>query len=203
MVRERLAGKRIAILATDGFEESELFSPLKALEDAGARVEVISLKTGKIKGWKDNEWAKSISVDRLVAGARAENYDGLMLPGGVINADQIRNDRAAVKFVGTFMRAGRPIAAICHAAWALIETGLLGGRTLTSWGSLKTDLRNAGATWVDKEVVVDHGLVSSRCPDDLPAFNLKMIEEFAEGLHTPQGSGRIVKAHIDPSDMVH
>lgn len=178
-----LKGKKIAILATNGFEESELFEPLKALREADAEVEVIAPKAGKIRAWKDNDWGSSIEVDRVLSEADPEDYDGIMLPGGVINADKIRNEENAVKFVKAIAESGKPIAAICHAAWTLIETGCVSGHQMTSWPSLKTDLQNAGATWVDEEVVTDHGWVTSRKPDDLPAFNRKMIEEFREGRH--------------------
>jgi protease I len=170
--------KKVAILATDGFEEAELFEPKKALEQAGATVTIVSLKKGEIKGWKDNQWAKSLPVDQTLSQANAQDFDALMLPGGVINADKIRSTPEAVRFAGEFVKNGKPIAAICHAAWTLIETGEVRGRTLTSWPSLKTDLQNAGATWVDAEVIVDQNWVTSRKPDDLPAFNKKMIETF-------------------------
>lgn len=183
MSQDKLKGMKIAILATDGFEQSELFEPLKAVEEAGARVEIISLKDGKIKGWSDNDWGKSISVDKTASKAKAEDYDGLILPGGVINADILRGDKNAVNFVATYLRTNRPLAAICHAAWILIEAGGVEGRTMTSWASLKTDLENAGVKWVDQEVVSENGWVTSRSPKDLPAFNKKMIEEFAEGQH--------------------
>jgi protease I len=171
-----MQNKIVAILATDGFEEAELFEPKKALEEAGATVKIISLKTGKIKAWKDGDWSKTISVDELVTAAHGNEFDALMLPGGVINTDKIRSDAEAVKFTRAFVDAKKPVFAICHAAWTLVETGSLKGRTLTSWPSLKTDLKNAGATWVDQEVVVDQNWVSSRKPDDLPAFNKKIIE---------------------------
>lgn len=180
---EELAHKKIAILATNGFEESELFQPKKALEGAGADVEIISLKDEKIKSWKDKDWGTSIAVDRSVTAAQAEDYDALMLPGGVINADTLRNDDEAVQFVSEFVTAGKPIAAICHGAWILIEAGGVDGREMTSWPSLRTDLLNAGALWADAEVIVDNGWVTSRKPDDIPAFNIKMIEEFKEGVH--------------------
>lgn len=183
-----LSGKKIAILATDGFEESELLEPRKALEDANADVEVISLQMGKIKSWKSNDWGESIEVDKTVKDANPDDYDGLLLPGGVINADKIRNDRAAIEFVKSIAQRGTPIAAICHAAWTLIETGHAQGHEMTSWPSLKTDLQNAGAHWVDQEVVTDNGWVTSRKPDDIPAFNREMIEEFREGRHAPMAS---------------
>lgn len=188
-----LKGKRIAILATNGFEESELFEPLKALRDADAEIEIIAPKAGKIRAWKDNDWSSSIAVDRVLADANPDDYDGLVLPGGVINADKLRAEADAVSFVKSIAESGTPIAAICHAAWTLIETGCVSGHEMTSWPSLKTDLQNAGASWVDKEVVTDNGWVTSRKPDDLPAFNRQMIEEFAEGKHhmqrPPQSKG--------------
>ncbi|MBX3016424.1 MAG: type 1 glutamine amidotransferase [Bdellovibrionaceae bacterium] len=186
-----LKGKRIAIVATNGFEESELFEPLKALRDADADVEIISPKAGKIRAWKDNDWGSSIAVDRVVQEATPEDYDGLVLPGGVINSDKLRGEADVVSFVKSIAENGTPIAAICHAAWTLIETGCVSGHEMTSWPSLKTDLQNAGANWVDREVVTDHGWVTSRKPDDLPAFNQKMIEEFGEGKHPPQRSTSI------------
>lgn len=180
-----LTGKKVAILATDGYEESELLTPKKALDDAGAETFIVSLKEGKIKGWKHGDWSGSIDVDLIAADADADDYDALVLPGGVMNPDKLRTDMKAVEFVSHFVEAGKPIAAICHGPWTLVETNILEGRTVTSWPSLKTDLINAGAKWVDEEVVVDNGLVTSRKPDDLEAFCQKMLEEFAEGSHTP------------------
>jgi protease I len=178
-----LQGKTIAILATDGFENSELRKPKAALEAAGATTKIVSLKSGEIKGWEKKDWADPIDVDETVDSVDATKFDGLLLPGGVMNPDALRKEESAVKFVKAFVDAGKPIAAICHGPWTLIETGAVRGKTMTSWPSLKTDLTNAGANWVDAEVVVDRGLVTSRKPDDLPAFNRKMIEEFAEGRH--------------------
>jgi protease I len=184
LATERLTGKKFAILATNGFEQSELLEPKKALENAGAKVDVVSPESGTIKGWKDKNWGEKISVDVELKNAKASEYDGIVLPGGVINPDQLRMNPAAVDFVKSFVKNKKPIAAICHGPWTLIETGLLKeGRKMTSWPSLKTDLTNAGAKWVDQDVVVDHGLITSRKPDDLPAFNKKMIEEFADGKH--------------------
>lgn len=177
----QLIGKTIAIVAADGFEKSELFEPKRALEKAGAAVDVISLKTGEIRSWSKNDWGARISVDRAVEDSSPDQYDALMLPGGVINADALRKNKQVVEFVKAFAVSGKPIASICHAAWTLIETGYVKGHTMTSWPSLKTDLENAGAHWVDEEVVVDNGWVTSRKPEDLPAFNKKMIEEFNEG----------------------
>jgi protease I len=177
--KNKLKNKNIAILATDGFEESELFEPKKALEDAGAKVNIVSLKKGDIKAWKKNDWGKSIHVDMLAGGSSSVEFDALMIPGGVMNPDKLRNDKAAVEFVKSFVREGKPIASICHGPQVLIETGLTKGKKMTSWSSLKTDLINSGANWVDEEVVVDGKLVTSRSPEDIPAFNEKMIESFS------------------------
>lgn len=186
MDKQKLEGFRVAILATDGFEQSELFEPKAALEEAGAEVEVVSPKEGAIKGWKDGNWGKSIAVDLLLEAADPNDFDGLLLPGGVINPDRLRLEEKAVRFVDSFLKSGKPIAAICHGPQTLIETKALTGKTLTSWPSLRTDLENAGARWVDEEVVVDNGIVTSRKPADIPAFNRKMIEEFQEGWHDRQ-----------------
>jgi protease I len=189
-----LEGKRIAVLATDGFEQSELLRPRRALDEAGATTEVVSPKTGTIKGWDHQDWGKEVTVDVALKRAKAEHYDGLLLPGGVMNPDQLRLEPAAVEFVRKFFEAGKPVAAICHGPQMLIEAGVVHDRRLTSYPSLKTDLQNAGAEWVDEPVVVDQGLVTSRKPDDIPRFNEKMIEEFAEGVHSGQsrlaGQGR-------------
>lgn len=178
-----LSGKNVAILATDGFEERELFEPKKALENAGAEVKILSLASGKITGWKKGDWGKSISVDDVLEDVYPQHYDAIMLPGGVINSDTLRDNPSVIEFMTEFAESGKPIAAICHAPWILIETGLCEGRQMTSWHSLKTDLENAGASWSDSEAIVDRGWVTSRKPDDIPAFNEKMIEEFAEGPH--------------------
>ena len=175
----QLENRRVAILATDGFEESELFEPKKALENAGAKVNIISIKTGEIKSWHKKNWGKSIHVDAIVEDANPGQYDALMIPGGVMNPDQLRNNNKAVEFVKTFVNDGKPIASICHGPQVLIETGMIKGKTMTSWASLKTDLTNSGAKWVDREVVVDGNLITSRSPEDIPAFNKKMIEIFA------------------------
>lgn len=182
-MEKKLKGKRIAILATDGFEQSELFEPKKALDEAGAETCIVSLKTGEIKGWNEGNWGKAIKVDELVADSDSDAFDGLLLPGGVINPDKLRKEEAVVNFVQGFVESQKPIAAICHGPQTLIETGAVAGRTMTSYSSIKTDLINAGANWVNDEVVVDQGLVTSRSPQDIPAFNRKMIEEFAEGVH--------------------
>ena len=183
-----LQGKRVAILATDMFEQVELVEPRKALEDAGATVELVSLEEGEIQGFNHYDKADLFPVDRTVEEARADEYDALVLPGGVGNPDRLRMDENAVAFVRDFFELRKPVAAICHAPWTLIEAGVVGGRTVTSWPSLQTDLRNAGAEWVDREVVVEDGLVLSRKPDDIPAFNRAMLEEFAEGRHERQGA---------------
>ncbi len=175
-----LSGKTIAVLATDGFEQIELLDPVKALRDAGARVEVVSPTEGQIQGFEHLTPGQMVKVDRPLSGADAASYDGLLLPGGVANPDQLRANDEALAFVRAFFDAGKPVAAICHAPWVLIDAGVAEGRRLTSFKSIRTDLRNAGAEVVDEEVVVDDGLITSRCPDDLPAFNAKMIEEFAK-----------------------
>jgi len=187
-----LSGKRVAALVDNGFEQSELLEPRKALEDAGARVDVVSPQRSEVRGWKHTDWGKSVSVDRGLDEASADEYDALLLPGGVMNPDKLRVNPKAVAFVKAFVAAGKPIAAICHAPWTLIEAEAVRGRRVTSWPSLKTDLRNAGANWVDEECVVDNGLVTSRKPDDIPAFNKKMIEEFVEGRHSPRGAREMV-----------
>ncbi len=187
---ETLSGKKIAILTEDGFEESELTSPQEALKKAGARVDIISPKDGKVKAWNHDHWSITVPVDKNIEEARPEEYDGLVLPGGVMNPDQLRKNKFAVDFASRFLTAGKPVAAICHGPQLLIETGLLKGRKLTSYPSLKTDLKNAGAEWSDQEVIVDNGLVTSRTPKDLPAFNKKMIEEFSEGKHAMKSISR-------------
>ena len=178
----------IAVLATDGYEQSELTEPIKALEDAGAAVHVVSPKMGKIRGWKDGNWGDSVDVDRTIdeAQARVDEYDALVLPGGVMNPDQLRMREDATTFVREFFKAGKPVGAICHGPQVLIDCGVIEGREVTSYPSIKNDLKNAGARWVDKEVVVDQGLVTSRTPKDLPAFNKKLIEEIREGIHAGQ-----------------
>lgn len=180
MTTGTLKGKKIAILVTDGFEQSELMEPRKALDEAGATTQVVSPADGKVKGWNHKEWGNAVPVDVPLKSASAEDFDALLLPGGVMNPDQLRMDPKAVEFVKHFADSRKPVAAICHGPWTLIEAGAVRGRTLTSWPSLKTDLKNAGANWVDKEVVNDAGLVTSRKPDDIPAFNREMIRLFAE-----------------------
>jgi len=185
-VSDQLRNKRVAALVENGFEQSELLEPKKALEAAGARVDIVSPQTGKVKGWQHTDWGQEVSVDRQLEQANADEYDALLLPGGVMNPDKLRANGRAVAFVKAFVDAGKPIAAICHGPWTLIEAGAVRGRRMTSWPSLQTDLKNAGANWVDQEVVTDNGVVTSRKPDDIPAFNRKMIEEFAEGRHDRQ-----------------
>jgi protease I len=180
---QKLDGKRVAIVATDGFEQAELTEPMKALQEAGAKTEIVSVKPGQIQGWKHFDKADFFTVDKTVDQAKPDDYDALMLPGGVANPDQLRINEKAIAFIRHFVDAKKPIAAICHGPWTLIDAGAVRGRKMTSWPSLKTDLRNAGAEWVDQEVVADQGLITSRKPDDIPAFNRKMIEEFAEGRH--------------------
>lgn len=175
-----LTNVRVAIVSENGFEESELISPKAALEEAGAIVHIISPHPNSIRGWNDGDWGKEIKVDKDIGDVAAAEYDALLLPGGVMNPDKLRMSEEAVDFVKHFLKEGKPVAAICHAPQTLIETGLLKGKTMTSYKSLKTDLENAGAQWVDKEVVVDDGLITSRSPADLPAFNKRMVEEFAK-----------------------
>jgi protease I len=186
----RLDGKRIAILIENGFEQVEMTEPRKALDQAGARTEIVSPVQGQVNGWNMTDWGDKFPVDVPLQNADPNNYDALLLPGGVMNPDKLRVNPKAMDFVRAFYDAGKPIAAICHGPWSLVEISMVQGRTLTSWPSLQTDIRNAGGNWVDREVVVDNGLVTSRKPDDIPAFNQKMIEEFAEGQHPQQESLR-------------
>ena len=186
MAKQNLQGKRVAILATDGVEEVELMEPRRALDAAGAETTLVSPKTGTIKAWQHDQWHGQIRVDLALDDAREEDFDALMLPGGVMNPDHLRVNRTAVEFVRSFFAAGKPVAAICHAPWLLVEAGVVRGKTLTSWPSLKTDIQNAGGDWVNREVVNDEGLVTSRKPDDIPEFNAKMLEEFGEGIHEGQ-----------------
>jgi protease I len=196
-----LQGKKIAVLATNGFEESELLEPLKAVQAAGAEVELVSLQEGEITALNTKEFkpGKSVKVDRTVEEASADDYDGLVLPGGVANPDKLRMDENAVRFVRDFFEQGKPVGAICHAPWTLVEAGVVRNRTLTSWPSVQTDIRNAGGNWVDEEVHVDAGLVTSRKPDDLPAFCKKIVEEFTEGRHEKQATKTISNAEATPS----
>jgi protease I len=185
---DELKGKRIAFLAADMFEQVELVGPWQALEQAGAELELVSLKEGEIQGFDHYDKAGTFKVDKPVEEASATDYDALVLPGGVGNPDNLRQDENAVQFVRDFFEQGKPVGAICHAPWTLVEAGVVRGRTLTSFPSIQTDIRNAGGNWVDEEVHVDNGLVTSRKPDDIPAFNRKLIEEFAEGRHEQQAA---------------
>ena len=176
-----LKGKKIAILATDGFEQAELMEPRKALDAAGAQTFVISPKSGEIKGWKMKDWGDTVKVDKTLEDANPNDYDALVLPGGLINPDHLRMDPAAVNFVKKFVETGRTTAAICHGPWTLVEAGVVRGKTVTSWPSVKTDLKNAGANWVDQEVVTDGQFIFSRKPDDIPAFSRAIIESVSKG----------------------
>jgi protease I len=182
-MENKLINKKVAVLVANGFEESEFTEPVKALKESGATVDVISLKEGEVKAWSKKNWSNSYPVDKVIGEVDAKDYDALVLPGGVMNPDQLRTNEEVIGFVAGFFDDGKPIAAICHGPWTLIETGELKGRVVTSYPSIKTDLINAGAKWVDREVVVDNGLVTSRNPQDLPAFCAKMVEEIAEGVH--------------------
>src|ERR1700744_2277288 len=178
-----LENKKVAILTKEGFEQVELTSPKEALKQAGATVHIVSPKSGSIKAWDKTNWGIEVNVDKVVSDVSPDDYDALVLPGGVLNPDKLRQNKEAVAFVSAFLDEGKPVAAICHGPQMLIETGMIGGRTLTSFPSLQTDLKNAGAHWVDQDVVVDDGLVTSRTPADLEAFNREAIEEIAEGIH--------------------
>ena len=181
----KLSGKKVAILTESGFEEVELTSPKKALEEAGAEVHIVSPQKDKVKAWDHDHWSIELPVDVNLSDAKPEDYNALVIPGGVINPDKMRANKDCVEFAQHFLEAYKPLAAICHGPQLLIETGLLEGRDMTSYHSIKTDLINAGVNWHDKEVIVDNGLVTSRSPKDLEAFNKKMIEEIAEGIHIP------------------
>jgi protease I len=181
---KHLTGMRVAALVEHGFEESELLEPRKALEEAGARVDVVSPVEGAVKAWHHGTWGQEVTVDQPLAQARVEDYDALLLPGGLFNPDRLRINEKAVQFVKGFTVSNRPVAAICHGPWTLIEADALRDRRVTSWPSLKTDLRNAGAIWVDGEVIEDRGIITSRNPGDIPAFNQKMIEVFADAMKT-------------------
>jgi protease I len=188
---DQLKGKRVAALVAHGFEQVELLEPKKALENAGAKVDVVSPESGVAHGWDHTKWGQDVAVDRPLDGAHADDYDALLLPGGVMNPDHLRMNAKAVQFVKRFFDDGKPIATICHGPWTLVEAGVVRGVTMTSYPSIKTDLKNAGANWIDRDVVVDRGIVSSRKPDDIPAFNRKMIEEFVEGRHGGAGKRQI------------
>jgi protease I len=185
-VADKLQGKRVAFLATDMVEQVELTEPWKAVKDAGATPELISLEEGEIQGFNHYDKADTFTVDRTVEEARADDYDALVIPGGVGNPDTMRTDENAVELVRQFFEQGKPVGVICHGPWMLVEAGVVRGRKVTSWPSLQTDIRNARGEWVDEQVVVDEGLVTSRKPGDLPAFNAKIVEEFAEGKHEQQ-----------------
>ncbi len=182
----KLKNKKVAILATDGFEKSELYEPLEALKREGATVHIVSDKEGSIKSWDKMDWGQSIAVDKTISLARESEYDALVLPGGVMNPDKLRKKVPALQFISSFFKSGKPVAAICHAPWLLISAGVIKNRTVTSYKSIKDDIVNAGGFWLDKEVVVDNGLITSRNPNDLPAFCAKVIEEIEEGKHAPQ-----------------
>ena len=182
----KLTGKKVAILATDGFEQEELISPMNTLKNEGAEVHVVSYKSDKITGWKGENWGDSVKVDRTLNQVSAQNYNALLIPGGVANPDSLRQDEGAVSFVRDFFKAGKPVASICHGPQVLIEAEVVNERKMTSYPSIKKDLINAGAKWIDQDVVVDAGLVTSRRPSDLQAFNRKLVEEIAEGKHQEQ-----------------
>ena len=185
---DKLQGKRVAFLATDMVEQVELTEPWKAVKEAGGQPELISLEEGEIQGFNHYDKADTFKVDRTVEEAQADDYDALVIPGGVGNPDTMRTDENAVQFVRDFFEQGKPVGVICHGPWMLVEAGVVRGRKVTSWPSLETDIRNAGGDWVDQQVVVDEGLVTSRKPDDLPAFNEKIVEEFCEGRHEQQAA---------------
>ena len=181
-----LSGKRVAIVVANGFEQIEMTDPREALEAAGAEADLVSIEDGEVKGWEHTEWGDTFPVEVSIEDADPDDYDALLLPGGVMSPDRLRRDERVLEFVRAFFAAGKPVASICHGPWTLIDAGVVAGRRVTSYPSIRTDLENAGAEWVDEEVVVDEGLVTSRKPDDLPAFDAKMIEEFAEGRHAGQ-----------------
>jgi protease I len=189
-----LTGKRVAIVVADGFEQVEMTSPREALEEAGAETWLVSIEDRRVKGWKHTDWGDTFDVDVPIDEAAPEDYDALVLPGGVMNPDKLRRDDRVLEFVRAFFEEGKPVASICHGPWTLIDAGVVEGRRMTSYPSIRKDLENAGAEWTDQEVVVDNGLVTSRKPEDLPAFNAKMLEEIAEGRHaavrSDAGAGR-------------
>ena len=182
----KLEGKKVAILVTDGFEQVEMTKPRQALDEAGAETKIVSLKSGQIQGMHHADKGDKFDVDLTLDEARSEEFDALMIPGGLMNPDALRSNDDALGFTRHFFENGKPVAAICHGPWVLIDAGVVRGRILTSWPAIKTDVRNAGGKWVNEEVVVDNGLVTSRTPEDIPAFNQKMIEEFCEGKHEPK-----------------
>lgn len=185
-MKEDLSGKRVAIVVANGFEQIEMTDPREALDEAGAETDLVSNEGGEVKGWEHTEWGETFDVEVSIDDANPDDYDALLLPGGVMSPDRLRRDERVLAFVRAFFEAGKPVAAICHGPWTLIDAGVVEGRRVTSYPSIRKDLENAGAEWVDEEVVVDQGLVTSRRPDDLPAFDAKMIEEFAEGRHAEQ-----------------
>ncbi|HET6362435.1 MAG TPA: type 1 glutamine amidotransferase domain-containing protein [Gemmatimonadota bacterium] len=189
-----LTGKRVAIVVANGFEQVEMTSPREALEEAGAETYLVSIEDSQVKGWKHTDWGDKFDVDVPIDEAAPEDYDALVLPGGVMNPDKLRRDERVLEFVRAFFEEGKPVASICHGPWTLIDAGVAEGRRMTSYPSIRKDLENAGVEWTDQEVVVDNGLVTSRKPEDLPAFNAKMIEEIAEGRHaavrSDAGAGR-------------
>lgn len=200
-MEQTLCGKCVAILVADGFEQVELTEPKAALDLAGAMTVIVSTAEGNtVKGWKTDHWGDEFAIDQMITNANVSDYDALLLPGGVMNPDKLRVNKEAVAFVKAFFDAGKPVAAICHGPWMLAEADVVRGRTVTSYPSIQTDLTNAGANWVDEEVVTDKGLVTSRKPDDIPAFNKKMLEEFAEGRHTPAQDAN--SAGQDPQKLV-
>jgi deglycase len=198
---KELDGKKVAILVADGFEQEELTGPRKALEHAGAQTVVISPNEDSVRGWDESDWGKKIDVDVPLSDARPEDYDGLLLPGGVKNPDTLRMDEDAVDFVREFFNSGKPVGAICHGPWTLINAEVVQGRKMTSYPSISVDLKNAGAEWVDEEVVVDQGLVTSRKPDDIPAFSKKFIEELQEGRHERKKGSTFAKRRMTASGV--
>jgi protease I len=198
-----LSGKKVAILVADGFEQVEMTEPRKALDEAGAQTSIVSPMKGEVQGWKHFDKADKFKVDIALEQADASEFDALVLPGGVVNPDQLRLQPKAIQFVRDFFDAGKPVAAICHGPWTLIDAGAAKGRTITSWPSLKTDLSNAGAQWVDKEVVVDQGLVTSRKPQDIPAFNREMLTLFTQGAQTPSPGARQTKGDSSARRPAH
>jgi protease I len=199
MPHNDLNGKHVAILATDGVERAELTEPRRALGEAGAKTVLISPKAGQIKMWQHGNWAGEVSVDHTLDDANADDFDALLLPGGVMNPDRLRTDKRAVQLVKQFVQSGKPVAAICHGPWLLVEADVVRDRSLTSWPSLQTDIRNAGGDWLDRDVVTDMGMVTSRMPDDIQAFNRKMIEEFAEGSHQSERASERSTQHARSS----
>ncbi len=185
-MKQQLVNKKVAILVTDGFEQIELTSPRQALIDAGATAHIVSPKSDAVRGWQHTEWGDTFKVDVPLDKANPGDYDALMLPGGVMNPDHLRRNEKVQQFVRAFFEAGKPVAAICHGPWTLIDAGVVRGRRMTSYATIQTDLKNAGADWTDEEVVVDNGLVTSRSPQDLKAFNAKLVEEVGEGVHAAQ-----------------